>query len=60
MKIEREEEVESGCRGPEVLRSEIEEAIKQIKVKKAEGLDEIPAEIIKGINGSAKSELISL
>lgn len=60
MKIEKEEEVESDRLGPEMLKSEIEEAIKQIKVRKAEGLDEIPAEMIKGINESANSELICL
>lgn len=40
-----------------MLESEIEEAIKQIKVRKAEVVNEIPAEMIKGINGSARSEL---
>ena len=44
MEVELEEEVESGSLGPEVLESEIEESIKQMKDRKAVGVDDIPRE----------------
>lgn len=37
LEVVREEELESDCLGPAVLKSEAEGAIKQMKVRKAEG-----------------------
>ena len=52
------EEVESGSLGPEVLESEIEESIKQMKDRKAVDIDDIPGEMLKRLSGTARSELI--
>ena len=46
--------------GPELLREEIEKAIEELKDGKAEGMDDIPAEMIKCLGGKAKEELIRL
>ena len=43
------EEVESGSLGPEVLESEIEKSIKQMKDRKAVSVDDIPEEMSKAL-----------
>ena len=52
------EEVESGSLGPEVLESEIEESIKQMKDRKAVEIDDIQGEMLKRLSGTARSEVI--
>ena len=52
------EEVENGSLGPEVLENEIEESIKQMKDRKAVGVDDIPGELLNRLSGTARSELI--
>ena len=47
--------------GPSLLKDEIENAIKEMKLKKSEGIDEIPAEFIKKNLGiKATEELVSI
>ena len=45
--IESESEVEEDNKGPELLGDEIRTAIKELRKKKAVGVDEIPAEFLK-------------
>ncbi|CAF0993956.1 unnamed protein product [Didymodactylos carnosus] len=58
--LESEMDVEVDNVGPGILEDEIEAAISQMKDKKAEGIDEIPAELLKKLEGSAKKELIRI
>ena len=60
MKIEKEEEFEKDSIGPDLLESEIKTAIKQMKDKKAVGVDEIPGELLKKLGVKAERELICL
>jgi hypothetical protein len=46
--------------GPTLLREEIEKAIEELKDGKSEGVDEIPAEMIKCLGEKAKEELVKL
>ena len=47
-------------KGPEVLREEVLEAINDMKSNKAEGVDNIPAEILKNLGEKATEELVRL
>ncbi|CAF1524939.1 unnamed protein product, partial [Didymodactylos carnosus] len=58
--LESEMDVEVDNVGPGILEDEIEAAIRQMKDKKAKGIDEIPAELLKKLEGSAKKELIRI
>ncbi|CAF4403007.1 unnamed protein product [Didymodactylos carnosus] len=58
--LESEMDVEVDNAGPGILDDEIEAAIRQMKDKNAEGIDEIPAELLKKLEGSAKKELIRI
>ena len=44
MEMEDEQDVDKDSKGPEVLRREVEEAIREMKNGKAVGVDGIPAE----------------
>jgi len=46
--------------GPQIIKSEFEEALKKLKNKKAEGIDEIPAEFLKQIGEKATKELYDI
>ena len=46
--------------GPSLLKDEIVNAIKDTKVKKSEGIDEIPAEFIKSLGEKATEELVRI
>ena len=46
--------------GPSLLREEIEQAIKEMKTGKAEGIDNIPVEMIQNLGEKAKAELVKL
>jgi hypothetical protein len=46
--------------GPELLKSEIEAAIAELKKNKAEGIDDIPAELLKHLGTNGKKELVKL
>lgn len=58
--MEVEAQVEDDRKGPELLRSEIEAAIRDMKKNKAEGIDEIPAEFWKVLGEKGMNELIGL
>ena len=46
--------------GPEVLRDEVWTALNEMKNNKAEGVDNIPAEILKNLGEKATEELVRL
>ena len=46
--------------GPSMLRDEINQAIKEMKLRKAEGIDCIPGEFLKTLGEKAKEELVEL
>jgi hypothetical protein len=45
--VETEEEVEADEKGPYILQSEVEEAIKKMRNKKATGNDDVPGDVLK-------------
>ena len=52
LQLEKEEEIEEDFKGPSILQSEVEEAIRHMKKKKSEGIDNIPAELLKSLNST--------
>jgi len=58
--LEQEEEVEKDCIGPDLIVSEIRAAIKELKSRKAVGIDNIPAEFWKNLGKEATIELMKL
>ena len=57
LKIEEEREVDEDEKGPEILRSEVMAALKEMKEGKAVGVDEIPAEMLKSLGDKAEQEI---
>jgi hypothetical protein len=53
LNVEPEEEVSADHKGPHILRSEVEKAIKEMRNKKDTGDDDVPVEVLKllGENG---------
>jgi hypothetical protein len=47
LNVEPEEEVVADHKGPHILRSEVEKAIKEMRDKKATGDDDVPVEVLK-------------
>ena len=47
LEIEPKEEVDTDEKGPHVLQSEVEKAIKEIRNRKATGDDDIPGDVLK-------------
>jgi len=60
LKIEDEGKVDMDDKGPDLLDSEILEAIREMKHRKAQGSDEIPAEFLKAMGPKATKQLIEL
>lgn len=60
LELENETDVNRDERGPSILRSEVLQAIKDLKTGKAEGEDEIPAELIKALSDEGEKYLIKL
>ena len=58
--VEKEMDVEVDSLGPELLASEIEAAIKEMKNGKAVGIDEIPAEFLKALGGEAEKHMTEM
>lgn len=58
--LEREETVNEDDKGPQLLDDEIESAINELKCRKAEGVDGIPAEFLKALGERGRKELGSL
>jgi hypothetical protein len=57
MGVEKETTVEEDSKGPALLQSEIRAAIKELKEGKAEGVDGIPAEFLKVLDGESYKQL---
>ena len=47
LEVEPEEEVDTGEKGPHILQSEVEKAIKEMRNRKATGDDDIPGDVLK-------------
>jgi hypothetical protein len=47
LEVEREEEVDTDEKGPYILQSEVEKAIKEMRNKKATGDDDVPEDVLK-------------
>ena len=45
--IEPEEEVDTDEKGPYILQSEVEKAVKEIRNRKATGDDDVPGDVLK-------------
>jgi len=45
--VEPEEEVDADEKGPYILQSEVEKAIKEMRNKKATGDDDVPGDVLK-------------
>ena len=60
VEIEEESEVERDQRGPNILESKILRAIHDLKSKKAEGADGIPAELLKTLSEEGEKRLVEL
>ena len=60
IEMERESEVEQDQLGPTVMGSEILQAIKDLKNGKAEGEDEIPAELLKILSEEGERHLVEI
>ena len=58
--LEREEEVDKDGKGPDLIVSEIRAAIKELKSRKAVGIDEIFTEFLKNLGKEATIELMKL
>ena len=51
LEVEPEEEVDADEKGPYILRSEVEKAIKEMRNKKATGDDDVPGDVLKLFGG---------
>ena len=58
--LERKNEVSKDRKGPDLLLSEVRAAIKELKNRKAVGIDEVPPELWKSLGKEATSELMQL
>jgi len=58
--LEEENMIESDQKGPDILKEEISEAIKGMKNGKAAGIDDIPAEFLKMLEGEPLQMLVDL
>ena len=58
--LEREDEIVKDCKRPDLLVSEIRVAIKELKDRKAVGIDEIPTEFWKSLGKEAATGLLKL
>jgi hypothetical protein len=58
LEIEPEEEVDTDEKGPYILQSEVEKAIKEMRNKKATGDDDVPRDVLK-ILGEAGMKIIT-
>jgi hypothetical protein len=60
LQLELEQEVDNDSKGPPILHSEVQEAIRHMKRKKAEGSDNIPAELLKALGKTAIDRLTEI
>ena len=60
MEVEKESSVPEDGKGPDLLNSEINEAIREMKRNKAVGVDDIPAEFLKALGEKGTQELVEM
>ena len=60
MKLEEESAIVEEDRGPELLPEELEKTLHSLTNNKAVGIDDIPAEFLKELNGEAKEALFQI
>jgi hypothetical protein len=58
LEVEPEEEVDEDEKGPYILQSEVEKAVKEMRDKKATGYDDVPGDVLKFL-GEDDLKLIS-
>jgi Reverse transcriptase (RNA-dependent DNA polymerase) len=58
--LEEENMVENDQKGPDIMKEEIYEAIKCMKKGKAAGIDDVPAEFLKMLEGETLNKLVEL
>lgn len=58
--IENEIDVEDDSKGPEIMRSEFDKALKELTEKKAAGIDDIPAELLKNMGEEYEEKLYKI
>ncbi|KAI5739387.1 hypothetical protein M8J77_018683 [Diaphorina citri] len=58
--IEKEEDVDKDSLGPEILRSEFNKSLKELTDKKATGIDQIPAEVLKNLGRKTEDKLFNI
>ncbi|XP_047474125.1 uncharacterized protein LOC125028693 [Penaeus chinensis] len=58
--VEEESEVDKYEIGPDIMRAEVLKAIEELKTGKAEGTDNIPAEMLKTLKGTGFNEIVIL
>jgi hypothetical protein len=58
--LEQEDEVDPEERGDCILRDEFDQAVRQLKDRKAPGIDDLPAELIKAAGDQVQRELFYL
>lgn len=58
--LEHEEEVNSHCKGPSLIRIEFDCALTTLTHKKATGIDDMPAEILKNLDEHTQSRLFKI
>ena len=49
LEVEPEEKVDTDEKGPYILQREVEEAIKEMRNKKATGNDDVPGDVLKSL-----------
>jgi hypothetical protein len=54
LEVEPEGEVDADEKGPYILQSEVEKAIKKMRNKKATGDDDVPGDVLKLLGGGLK------
>jgi hypothetical protein len=60
LEVEPEEEVDTDEKGPYILQSEVEKAIKEVRNKKATGDDDVPGDVLKLLGGGGLKIMMKL
>ena len=60
LEVKPEEEVDTDEKGPYILQSEVEKAIKEMRNKKATGDDHVPGDVLKLLGGGGLTIMTKL